>query len=165
MAKHSPYTSRRTLSVSSKKIPTAKSYGRSTSPRSHRDELRGVEHLRYGNPTFLTQDRVEQKFGIDLSRDPNYYGDECESVGDDVYELREWDYVQDEIQYELPLKTPEEFERDLVTQIRKYRNAINVMAASAIMWDDLMEDLEDDDHLREQFDKFQMLRKLKGGQL
>jgi hypothetical protein len=164
----SGYSSRRNLSAS--RSPRLRSVAKSSSRYSptfgsRREALIGASALKYGNPTLLNQDRVEQKFGIDLSRSPDWYHDEEYDVEDAVHSPSEREYVGPEIQYELNLKTTDELERDLVHQIRRYRYATEVMAAAAVMWDDLMEDIEDDDYLAQEFAKFQMIRKLKGGQL
>lgn len=163
---HNPYSSRRGSLVSGQKLPqaTKASYGHSPKQYSHRNRLRGANHMKYTGGV-LTQDRVAQKFGFYYDHDPDYYGDEVALKEESVYQLSDYDLVPDEYQYELPLKNVDEVEGELNLMIRKYQYAMERMGVAALLWDDLMEDLEDNPHLAEEFNKFQMLRKLSGGQL
>lgn len=132
-------------------------------PDDSRDSIRGTEGLKYGS-TFLSQDRVEQVFDFDLNRDFYYGGDEAE----DCEKSSERDAILHDVveqQLSLSLESIDEVEARLVRQIKKYRRATDSMAACALLWWDLMTDLQENPHLAEEFHKFQMLRKLSGGTL
>lgn len=127
-----------------------------------RDRLREIQDLRYSN-TFLSQERVDQIFGVDL--DSSY----CREDGEEICEAKDDFYykspeeLEEGFQYSLPLESVDEVEAKLVRAIKKYREATAKMAGMALLWHDLMEDLEDNPHLQEAFDRFHMLRKLSGG--
>ncbi|MNK56472.1 hypothetical protein D3C87_755130 [compost metagenome] len=126
-----------------------------------RDVLRGRNNIRYHN-NMLTQDRVYQMFSFDIDRDDDYYG---EATKDSSYEfeLQDEHYYAEDHQYELPLENVDELEGKLQKMINKYQSAIEHMGAMALLWSDLMDDLDANPHLQAQFDQFQMLRKLSGG--
>lgn len=131
---------------------------------SARDRLRGRHYMKYHNG-FLTQDRVRQKFGF--YTDGSYEGWDQDEVEEDNYQLELDDrhFVPDGVQLELKLETTDELEGKLRNMISRYKAAIDHMGAYALLWDDLMEDIENNRHLEEEFKKFQMLRKLSGGTL
>ena len=126
-------------------------------------KLRGTHRLKYGN-SVLTQDRVEQVFGYDFETG-SYYGQECDDMeGNYELELTEEHFVPEEgYQYEMQLDNVDVVEGKLTSMILRYRDAIHAMGAQALLWNDLMEDIEDNEHLAAEFAKFQMLRKLSGG--
>lgn len=132
-----------------------------TRPMQRRDVLRGRNNIRYHN-NMLTQDRVYQMFSFDIDRDDDYYG---EATKDSSYEfeLQDEHYYAEDHQYELPLENVDELEGKLQKMINKYQSAIEHMGAMALLWSDLMDDLDANPHLQAQFDQFQMLRKLSGG--
>ncbi len=128
---------------------------------SARDRLRGRGVMRYHNP-LLTQDRVRQVFGYYIGE--HDYEDDCEAVGDYEAELDDRHYKSDyAVQLEFNLETSDTLEGEHRKMITRYNNAIEYMGSAALMWEDLMSDLEEFPHLKEEFDKFQMLRKLSGG--
>lgn len=136
---------------------------RSNAIPNHRDRMREIKNLRYDN-TFLNQDRVEQIFGVEL--DSDYCRDGNEIVDDiDVEDFfyKSSPEIEEGYQYSLNLENVDEVEAKLVRAIRKYREATAKMAGMALLWHDLMEDLEDNPHLQEAYDRFHMLRKLSGG--
>ncbi|MNV23601.1 hypothetical protein D3C71_1146220 [compost metagenome] len=101
-------------------------------------------------------------FSFDIDRDDDYYG---EATKDSSYEfeLQDEHYYAEDHQYELPLENVDELEGKLQKMINKYQSAIEHMGAMALLWSDLMDDLDANPHLQAQFDQFQMLRKLSGG--
>lgn len=132
---------------------------------SHRDRLAGRYNVRYSNP-LLTQDRVSQVFGYNPFSG-GYYDDDCYDVEADSgeYQLQEEDFVPENYQYELPLTNVETLEGDHRKMITRYERALEIMGAQALLWEDLMADLRENPHLEQEFNKFQMLRKLSGGRL
>ncbi len=134
--------------------------------RTHnrRDRLRGRGNIPYHNP-LLTQDRVYQVFHYDMDDFSGHGITEDEAYYEhDIWEPEEEDFVQEEgYQYELPLTNVDTLEGEHRKMIRAYQEAIEHMGAMALLWNDLMDDLKTNPHLKEQFDKFQMLRKLSGG--
>lgn len=127
-----------------------------------RERLRNVGELGSNN-TFLTPDRVDQVFDFNLFGE-NYYGEcVCDEKQEDECDAPLHEFS--EVQLSLNMETIDEVEAKLVKQINKYRRATEAMAGCALLWWDLMTDLNKNPHLAEEFKKFQMLRKLSGGTL
>lgn len=137
--------------------------GMAYSSYNRRDRLRGRGNIPYHNP-LLTQDRVYQVFRYDIENQSGYgISEDCDE-SDYKWEPDEEDFVKDEgYQYELELTNVDTLEGEHRKMIRAYQDAIEHMGAMALLWHDLMMDLEANPHLKDQFDKFQMLRKLSGG--
>lgn len=137
--------------------PKSRLHSTSTS-RSIYDYDRYIgERVKYRNE-FLTQSRVEQVFDFYGLRQ-NDYDDETEGFFDEYDPVKEGN----EIQLSLRLETIEEVENKLLDMISRYQRALDVMGSFALMWHDLMADIETIPHLQEEFDKFQMIRKMRGG--
>lgn len=128
-----------------------------------RDRLKNAHHRKYHNESLLSASRVHQVFGFDVHTG-DYWGDEVEdSMGEYELELDDSHYRREGEQLELELETIDELEGRFRTMMRRYESAIHAMAADALQWHDLMCDIEEDEHLEKEFNKFQMLRKLSGG--
>lgn len=171
MANNRPYTynSPKKKSVKQMRPATSTGYGRVYNTNlswqvkpSKRENLRDVESIRYGSPTWLSADRVEQVFDFYIDRE-FYYTDSVADEAEVHLVESQVEHDEDEIQLSLPLENVDEVEAQLVRAIRKYRNATENMAICALSWWNLMEDIRENDLLREEFEKFQMLRSLSGG--
>jgi hypothetical protein len=118
------------------------------------------DRVKYRNE-FLTQARVEQIFDFYGLRENNYYDRvETSNEYDEEYSQKEGQ----EVQLCLELENLEDVEEKLRDMILKYQRALDVMGSFALLWHDLMMDLETIPHLEEEFNKFQMIRKMRGGQ-
>lgn len=153
-----------TTSYGAKTISSKKGNTMAIHKGSRRDRLRGRGQIRYHNP-LLTQDRVRQVFGFHTEYDYDDYEVAEASPYDYTHSPTEDENVYIGYQYELPLTNVDTLEGEHRKMITKYQRAIEIMGAQALLWEDLMSDLEDHPHLKTQFEQFQMLRKLSGGRL
>lgn len=136
---------------------------------TRRERLAGKDQIPYHN-NLLTIDRVQQVFGYYLGNsEDGEASDQVGSEGEVIMEPWENDanrgYAYENQQLSLTLKPIEVIEHEHRTMIRKYQRAIEYMGAMALLWHDLMEDLEEHPHLKEQFTQFQFVRKLSGGSM
>jgi hypothetical protein len=92
----------------------------------------------------------------------DYYGDEddgpCEkSFGNYEDHLTEYNLND---QFSLQLENPNELLGMYKNKIRKYDRAYAKMAEYALQWHNLLEDIEENEHLEKMFKDLQIMRKL-----
>jgi hypothetical protein len=106
----------------------------------------------------LSQDRVSQVFGYYF----NDYHDKVDDIDDYDYQHKmEYPSLPDEYQLSLELESLSDMYKSHKMMIEKYDSAIHRMAASALLWHDLMEDIENSTMLKAKFEELQTLRALK----
>ena len=123
----------------------------------------------YPTPLTTTEDEKRQRrmpmavladevFGI-YDDEPGSY---AISSDDTLYDTEKLTHTLEQ-QLELPLTDPCNLLAEYRAGIVRYERAYEKMAANALRWHYLMQEVEDDEMIAQLFDQLQVLRKLSGG--